>query len=179
MRRSSLPKCTAWVRRLAPNLSKTRLSPYGVFAHEELFRRSPRLLRPWAMSSSISSSRGVMPRVSRLLSSGRKGSPVGMGTSFLTTRSCLQVSFRPSQMPPEPLGHSCCRAVFRVAIDGRRYSMDDSRTADVSPNKRLPGAVEIRAHVENDETSKKLANGSALGRASLEGSPVVQSHLMD
>jgi len=49
------------------------------------------------MSSSISSSRGVMPSASRLQSLG-ECSTAGTGTSFMTTRSGLPVSFQAEQI---------------------------------------------------------------------------------
>src|SRR3984957_13949541 len=111
-RPDSLPSCTAWVRRLAPNLSKTRLEwVFTVFSLTKSLAAISRLLRPWAINSRISSSRGVIPRISRFFSSGIKGSAPGArrgagtctgtspGTSLITTVCCVLVSFRPSQMP--------------------------------------------------------------------------------
>jgi hypothetical protein len=62
---NSLPSCTACVLRLAPSLSKTRLEwVFTVLSLTKSFSAISRLLRPWAISSRISSSRRVIRRPS-------------------------------------------------------------------------------------------------------------------
>src|SRR5580704_2172896 len=99
-RPSSLLRWTASVRRRAPSLSKARLQcVFTVFSLTKRVSPISRLLRPRATSSRISSSRRVMPRRSRTVSS---VATMGVGAAWTATstmRSRGASSLVPSQMP--------------------------------------------------------------------------------
>lgn len=96
-----LASWTAWVRRLAPSLSNTRL----VWVFTGCWLTNSRLALSWLLSPSAiywrtSSSRGVMPSSSifnRLVTNGTAGTGTSTGSCLTTTLRPVIVS--PGQMP--------------------------------------------------------------------------------
>src|SRR5436190_21513440 len=111
--RAVLPICTAWVRRLAPSLSNSRLEwVFTVFSLTNSRPAISRLLNPLAMSPRISSSRAVMPSSLTRISSAANG-PRGRRRDFLEDHR----RFLSGECLPEPDAQSRKQRRDQRAVD--------------------------------------------------------------